>query len=129
MLYWIAVALDGFDLVVLGTVIPTLSKTGDLGFTDAWLTTASTLGLVGVGLGAVATGALTDRWGRRRTLLGSIALFSAATLVGGFAPTMTAFIILASSSASDWAHVCRPRWRSSPNMPARGRTRRRSPWP
>ncbi|EXU63679.1 MULTISPECIES: MFS transporter [unclassified Streptomyces] len=94
VLCWIAVALDGFDLVVLGVVIPTLSKTRDLGFTDASLTTASTLGLVGVSLGAVATGPLTDRWGRRRTLLGSIALFSVATLADGFAPTMTAFIIL-----------------------------------
>ena len=41
LLCWLAVALDGFDLVVLGAVIPTLSKTGDLGFTDASLTTAS----------------------------------------------------------------------------------------
>ena len=66
LLCWLAVALDGFDLVVLGAVIPTLSKTGDLGFTDASLTTASTIGLVGVGLGAVAIGPLTDRFGRRR---------------------------------------------------------------
>ena len=42
LLCWIAVALDGFDLVVLGAVIPTLSKTGDLGFTDSSLTTAAT---------------------------------------------------------------------------------------
>ena len=62
-----AVALDGFDLVVIGAVIPTLSQTGDLGFTDASLTTASTVGLVGVGIGAVLIGPLTDRFGRRRS--------------------------------------------------------------
>ena len=56
VLCWVAVALDGFDLVVLGAVIPVLSATGALGFTDASLTTASTIGLVGVGIGAVLIG-------------------------------------------------------------------------
>ena len=32
-LCWVAVALDGFDLVVIGAVIPVLSKSGELGFT------------------------------------------------------------------------------------------------
>ena len=50
---------------MLGAVIPTLSATGALGFTDSSLTTASTLGLVGVGIGAVSIGPLTDRFGRR----------------------------------------------------------------
>ncbi|GAA3660381.1 hypothetical protein GCM10022420_042780 [Streptomyces iranensis] len=96
-------------------MIPTLSKAGDLGFTDAWLTTASTLGLVGVGLGAVATGPLTDRWGRRRTLLGSIALFSAATLAGGFAPTMNATAVtmaMTGNHAGARAAGTRPRARA-----------------
>src|SRR6185436_10565343 len=75
LLCWVAVALDGFDLVVIGAVIPTLSKTGDLGFTDASLTTASTVGLIGVGIGAVAVGPLTDRFGRRRSLISCIAIF------------------------------------------------------
>src|SRR3954453_3554960 len=80
LLCWLVVALDGFDLVVIGAVIPTLSKTGDLGFPDASLTTASTIGLVGVGIGAVAVGPLPDRFGRRITLISCIAVFSLLTL-------------------------------------------------
>ncbi len=55
MLCWLAVALDGYDLVVLGAVIPTLAKQEVLGFTNETLTLASTLGLAGVGVGAVAS--------------------------------------------------------------------------
>lgn len=33
VLCWLAVALEGFDLVVLGAVIPQLLATGALGFT------------------------------------------------------------------------------------------------
>ena len=94
LLCWLAVALDGFDLVVLGAVIPTLSKTGDLGFTDASLTTASTVGLVGVGIGAVAIGPLTDRYGRRRSLISCIAIFSVFTLAVAFAQDVTQFTAL-----------------------------------
>jgi MFS family permease len=75
-------------------VIPTLSETGDLGFTDASLTLASTLGLVGVGLGAVTIGPLADRVGRRRSLIGSIAAFSVLTVAVAFAQDVTQFIAL-----------------------------------
>ena len=94
MLCWLAVALDGYDLVVLGAVIPTLAKQEVLGFTNETLTLASTLGLAGVGVGAVAVGPLTDRFGRRRTLLTCIALFSVCTLLTGFAPTIFWFVVL-----------------------------------
>ncbi len=94
LLCWVAVALDGFDLVVIGAVIPTLSKTGDLGFTDASLTTASTLGLVGVGIGAVAVGPLTDRFGRRVTLITCIAMFSVLTLGVAFTQNVAQFTTL-----------------------------------
>ncbi|WP_231123330.1 MFS transporter [Nocardioides sambongensis] len=93
-LCWMAVALDGFDLVVLGAVIPVLSESGDLGFTDASLTTASTLGLVGVGLGAVTIGPLTDRFGRRRSLIISVAVFSVLTLAIPLAENVTQFTTL-----------------------------------
>lgn len=88
VLCWLAVALDGYDLVVLGAVIPTMAKESALGFTNETLTLASTLGLAGVGLGAVAVGPLTDRFGRRVTLLSCIALFSLGTLLTAFAPSV-----------------------------------------
>jgi MFS transporter, AAHS family, benzoate transport protein len=93
-LCWLAVALEGFDLVVIGAVIPTLSKTGALGFTDASLTTASTLGLVGVGIGAAAIGPITDAFGRRRTLIACVAWFSVLTIAVAFAPGVTSFTVL-----------------------------------
>ena len=93
-LCWLAVALDGFDLVVLGAVIPTLLESGDLGFTGPSVTLAATLGLVGVGIGAVAIGPLTDRVGRRSSLMGCIALFSVLTLALAWAPDVTTFTAL-----------------------------------
>ena len=80
-----AVALDGYDLVVLGVVIPTLLENGALGFTGPTITTASTLGLVGMGVGAVMIGPLTDRFGRRHTLITSVAIFSLFTIATGLA--------------------------------------------
>jgi len=94
MLCWVAVALDGFDLVVLGAVIPVLSATGALGFTDASLTTASTIGLVGVGIGAVLIGPLTDRWGRRLPLIACITVFSLLTMAVPLAEDVTQFTVL-----------------------------------
>ncbi len=93
-LCWIAVALDGFDLVVLGAVIPTLIATGDLGFTPSSATTAATLGLVGVGIGAVAIGPLTDRFGRRRSLIACVTWFSLLTLAVPLAQDVTQFTVL-----------------------------------
>src|SRR3954467_12735064 len=84
VLCWLAVALEGFDLVVIGAVIPVISKSGDLGFTDASLTTAATMGLVGVGIGAAVIGPVTDAFGRRRTLNACVAWFSVLTIAVAF---------------------------------------------
>ena len=94
VLCWVAVALDGFDLVVIGAVIPVLLESGDLGFTPASATTAATIGLVGVGIGAVAIGPLTDRFGRRRSLISCVALFSVLTLAIPLAQDVTQFTVL-----------------------------------
>ena len=61
-LCWAAVLLDGFDLVVLGTVIPVLVKSSVFGFTDVSATTVATTGLVGMTIGAMTIGTVTDFW-------------------------------------------------------------------
>ncbi|SDJ11791.1 Predicted arabinose efflux permease, MFS family [Arthrobacter cupressi] len=93
-LCWLAMVLDGFDLVVLGTVIPTLIKTGDLGFNAVAATFAATISLVGVGLGALFIAPLSDKFGRRKLLIACVAGFSVFTLAIAFAPDVATFSIL-----------------------------------
>lgn len=90
-LCWLAMVLDGFDLVVLGTVIPTLIKTQDLGFDAVGATYAATISLVGVGIGALFIAPLSDRFGRRRLLVGCVVWFSTFTLAVVFAPNVAVF--------------------------------------
>ena len=93
-LCWLAMVLDGFDLVVLGTVIPTLIKTGDLGFDAVGATFAATISLVGVGLGALFIAPLSDKFGRRKLLIACVAGFSLFTIGVAFAPNVAVFSLL-----------------------------------
>ena len=92
-LCWLAVALEGFDLVVLGAVIPELLATKALGFTTETATLVATMSLVGVGIGAAAVGPIVDRVGRRYTIIGCVFAFSVFTLLVAFAPNVAAFTI------------------------------------
>ncbi|AFU02316.1 MFS transporter [Nocardia brasiliensis] len=98
VLCWLTVLLEGYDLVVLGAVIPTLIDQRHLGFTAASTTFAATISLVGVALGATASGPIADRYGRRRMLLCSIAVFSlftAAIPLAGSVGVFAAFRLIA----------------------------------
>ncbi|WP_461173439.1 aromatic acid/H+ symport family MFS transporter [Arthrobacter sp. Z1-9] len=90
-LCWLAMVLDGFDLVVLGTVIPTLIKTGELGFDAVGATFVATISLVGVGLGALFIAPLSDRFGRRNLLVACVLWFSLFTLAVVWAPNVAVF--------------------------------------
>ena len=94
LLCWVIVALDGFDLVVLGTVIPTLLSTNDLGFDAPAATAVATAGLIGVGVGALTVGPLADRYGRRLCLLLCVTVFSLLTLAIVIAPNVFVFGLL-----------------------------------
>lgn len=94
LLCWVVVALDGFDLVVLGTVIPTLLGTHALGFDAPAATAVATAGLVGVGIGALTVGPLADRYGRRLCLLLCVTIFSVLTLAIVIAPNVFVFGLL-----------------------------------
>ncbi|MGO2648809.1 MAG: MFS transporter, partial [Brevibacterium aurantiacum] len=91
ILCWLAVALEGFDLVVLGAVIPELLATNAIGFTPEAATLVATLSLVGVGLGAAAVGPIADRFGRRYTIIFCVLFFSIFTILVAFSPNVALF--------------------------------------
>ncbi|MFC8349969.1 MFS transporter [Streptomyces sp. NPDC057280] len=94
VLCWITVMLEGYDLVVLGAIIPTLLKTHHLGMTAADATTVATLSLVGVAIGAILVGPLADRFGRRLLVIGSVVEFSVFTLLLPLATSVGMFAAL-----------------------------------
>ncbi|NKQ51455.1 aromatic acid/H+ symport family MFS transporter [Amycolatopsis sp. K13G38] len=94
VLCWLTVLLEGYDLVALGATIPTLLKTHHIGFTAAGATMAATVSLVGVAVGAAFLGPVTDRFGRRGMLIGSVLVFSVFTLLTPLAPSVAVFGIL-----------------------------------
>ncbi|MFI0192467.1 MFS transporter [Streptomyces sp. NPDC017082] len=94
VLCWVTVLLEGYDLVVLGAIIPTLLKTRHLGMTAGDATTVATLSLAGVAVGAMLVGPLADRLGRRLLLIASVVLFSVFTLLVPLAGSVTVFALL-----------------------------------
>ncbi len=90
-LAWSAVLLDGFDLVVLGTVLPVLLDGEVWGLNAASASVVSTFGLIGMTIGALTIGALTDIIGRRKALMLAVASFSLFTLLCAFAPSVFVF--------------------------------------
>ncbi|MGY4721565.1 MFS transporter [Naumannella cuiyingiana] len=82
-LRWLTVALcafaivfDGYDLVVYGTTVGALRE--EWGISAGLAGLIGSLSLVGMLIGALAVGTLTDLWGRRRTMIACVVLFSVA---------------------------------------------------
>ncbi|MER6878495.1 MFS transporter, partial [Amycolatopsis sp. NPDC000673] len=84
-LCWTAVALEGFDLVVLGVVLPALLKDKAWGLDPNTASLISAVGLLGVAVGAFAIGPLSDLFGRRGMMLLTVISFSVCTLLCAFA--------------------------------------------
>lgn len=93
-LCWMAVALEGFDLVVLGVVLPALLQEPTWGLTPNTASLVSVVGLVGVMVGAMTVGALSDVIGRRQTVIWTVIGFSVLTLACAFAPNPVVFGLL-----------------------------------
>lgn len=93
-LCWLAVMLEGFDIVALSAALPTILETKYAGMGPAEATFVTTISLVGIMIGAIAVGPVADRMGRRLAVMASIALFSVFTLAVPFAPNAAVFGLL-----------------------------------
>lgn len=93
-LCWLAVVLEGFDLVTLGAVIPRMLGTEYLGITPSSATMLATMSLVGVGVGASLIGPVADRLGRKPAVIACVLVFSVFTLLQPFATSIGMFTAL-----------------------------------
>ncbi|PXY22854.1 MFS transporter [Prauserella muralis] len=89
----IALVFDGYDLVVYGTVLPTLlADPAQLGaLSPAEAGSLGSYALVGVLVGALAAGSLGDWIGRRRIMLINLAWFSIGMGATALTQNVTAF--------------------------------------
>jgi MFS family permease len=86
-LCWVTITLDGYDLIVYGAVVPALLRDPSFGpLTPAEAGAIGGYALVGMLLGALTVGTITDLIGPRRIMLVCIAWFSLAMGLCALAP-------------------------------------------
>jgi MFS transporter, AAHS family, benzoate transport protein len=93
VLLWTAfiIIFDGYDLVIYGTVLPVLMKTWNLTPVEAG--SLASYALFGMMFGAFIFGTIGNRIGSKKAIITCILLFSAFTVLCGFAQTPTVFAI------------------------------------
>src|SRR5271170_5637056 len=84
--------LDAFDFFLLVFVLKDIAQEFNTQITN--VTFAIVLTLAMRPIGAYVFGRAADRWGRRPVLMINILLFSFLELASGFAPSLTAFLVL-----------------------------------
>ncbi|MBC8635634.1 aromatic acid/H+ symport family MFS transporter [Caballeronia sp. EK] len=92
LLCFLIVALDGFDIAIIGFIAPHVRS--DWNLSVMALGPLFSAGLLGLMLGAFLSGPLADRIGRRGVLILSVAWFGAACLASAAAPDIVWLVAL-----------------------------------
>jgi MFS family permease len=85
--------LDGLEVTLVGSLSGILESNSGLRLTDPQVTGAATTYLAGAVLGALLFGYLTDRLGRRKLFLVTLATYSLATVASAFSWNLFSFSI------------------------------------
>ncbi len=86
--------LDGLEASLIANLAPTLQHADTLALTASQVGRANTTYLIGEVAGALLFGHLTDRLGRKRLFLVTLALYLCATALSGLAPSYAIFLPL-----------------------------------
>lgn len=94
VLFWctLIIIFDGYDLVIYGVVLPILMEQWQLSPMVAGV--LGSTALVGMMVGAMTFGTLSDKWGRKRMILLCVVLFSGFTVLNGLAQNPWQFGIM-----------------------------------
>ncbi|MEE2061365.1 MFS transporter [Rhodococcus artemisiae] len=85
------IVLDGYDLMIFGAIVPVLLDFQEWGLGAGEVGIIGSLTTLGMLVGALLVGTLSDIFGRRRVFLISTIWFSAMTLLSAVAPTPELF--------------------------------------
>ena len=85
--------LDGLEVTLVGSLSGVLESKNGLSLTDPQVTAAATTYLAGAVFGALLFGYLTDRLGRKKLFLVTLATYSIATICTAFSFNLLAFSI------------------------------------
>ena len=89
---FVIVLLDGFDTAAIGFIAPSLI--GEWGIAKPALAPVLSAALFGLACGALGSGPLSDRLGRRSMLVGSVLLFGVACLGSAFSTGIDQLTVL-----------------------------------
>ncbi|OTG55277.1 aromatic acid/H+ symport family MFS transporter [Acinetobacter sp. ANC 4204] len=94
VLIWclLIIIFDGYDLVIYGVALPLLMQEWGLSAVQAGLLASTAL--FGMMFGAMSFGTLSDKLGRKKTIMICVAIFSGFTFLGAFASNPIEFGIL-----------------------------------
>ena len=94
VLVWclLIIIFDGYDLVIYGVALPLLMQQWSLTAVQAGLLASAAL--FGMMFGAMIFGTLSDRLGRKKTIMICVTLFSGFTFLGAFTTNPVEFAIL-----------------------------------
>src|SRR4051794_112186 len=76
--------LDGLEVTIVGAIASRLSEKDALGISEYQVAVAGTFYIAGAALGALFFGYLTDRLGRKKLFLASLAVYLVATVATRF---------------------------------------------
>lgn len=94
LLCWSAILAEGYDIGVMGTIVPALIRDPQWNLTALELGQMSSAALLGTLFGAYVISPLSDVAGRKRLLIACVALFSLSMLAAVWAPSPAMFALV-----------------------------------
>ncbi|MET3904201.1 aromatic acid/H+ symport family MFS transporter [Paenarthrobacter sp. 4246] len=88
---WLAILAEGYDVGVLGAILPALAEYKEWNLSPLALGGLGSYALVGMLIGALFIGTLSDLVGRKKMLLASMAIFTLTQAGAAWAPTPELF--------------------------------------
>ncbi|MGO4303306.1 MFS transporter [Cupriavidus sp. RAF12] len=92
VLCFLIVATDGMDVAIMGFLAPDITR--EWGISKASFGIVMSAAPIGLAIGALLVGPLSDRFGRKKLLLASIALFGTFNLASAFADSTATLSLL-----------------------------------